>query len=91
MNTSVLKGTEFSDRIDRIEAALDSIRPYLETDGGNVRVLELTDDLVLKLEFIGACGNCPMSTMTFKAGVEEAVKRSVPEIKKIEMVNLITA
>ncbi len=91
MNTPTLKGTEFSDRIDRIEAALDSIRPYLETDGGNVRVLELTDDLVLKLEFIGACGNCPMSTMTFKAGVEEAVKRSVPEIKKIEMVNLTTA
>jgi Fe-S cluster biogenesis protein NfuA len=76
---------------DRIESALDSIRPYLEADGGNVRVLDLTDNNILKLEFVGACGNCPMSTMTFKAGVEEAVKRAVPEITKIEMVNLTTA
>mgnify|MGYP003467459662 FL=1 len=76
---------------DRIESALDSIRPYLEADGGNVRVLDLTDNNILKLEFVGACGNCPMSTMTFKAGVEEAVKRAVPEITQIEMVNLTTA
>jgi Fe-S cluster biogenesis protein NfuA len=87
MNTSTIKGTELS---DRIEAALDSIRPYLETDGGNVRVLEFTSEHVLKLEFMGACGTCPMSTMTFKAGVEEAIKRTVPEIKKIEVVNLTT-
>lgn len=76
--------------MDRIEAALDSIRPYLEADGGNVRVLEFTAAHVLKLEFVGACGTCPMSTMTFKAGVEEAIKRMVPEIKKIEIVNLTT-
>ena len=75
--------------IDRIEAALNSIRPYLETDGGNVRVLEITKNQVLKLEFMGNCGTCPMSTMTFKAGVEEAIRRSVPEIKSIEVVNLI--
>jgi Fe-S cluster biogenesis protein NfuA len=87
MNTETIKGTEL---INRIEAALDSIRPYLEADGGNVRVLEFTDEQVLKLEFVGACGTCPMSTMTFKAGVEEAIKRTVPEIKKIEVVNLTT-
>lgn len=87
MNTEIVKGSELS---DRIEAALDSIRPYLERDGGNVRVLEFTSDHVLKLEFMGACGTCTMSTMTFKAGVEEAIKRSVPEIKKIEVVNLTT-
>lgn len=75
----------------RVESALDSIRPYLEADGGNVRVLELNTDNILKLEFVGACGNCPMSTMTFKAGVEEAIKRAVPEIKTIEVVNLTTA
>jgi Fe-S cluster biogenesis protein NfuA len=86
MNTPTIKGTELT---DRIEAALDSIRPYLEADGGNVRVLEFTSEQVLKLEFVGACGTCPMSTMTFKAGVEEAIKRTVPEIKKIEVVNLI--
>ena len=88
MNTPAIKGTEF---IDRIEAALDSIRPYLEADGGNVRVLEFTAENILKLEFVGACGTCPMSTMTVKAGVEEAIKRTVPEIKKIEVVNLTTA
>ena len=73
---------------ERIESALDSIRPYLEADGGNVRILEITKDQVLKLEFMGNCGSCPMSTMTFKAGVEEAIKKAVPEIKIIEVVNL---
>jgi Fe-S cluster biogenesis protein NfuA len=72
----------------RIEASLDSIRPYLEADGGNVRIKQVTNDHVVKLEFVGACGSCPMSTMTFKAGVEEAIKRAVPEIKGIEVVNL---
>jgi Fe-S cluster biogenesis protein NfuA len=72
----------------RIEASLDSIRPYLEADGGNIRVVGVTDEKVLKLEFVGNCGSCPMSTMTFKAGVEEAIRRSVPEIKSIEVANL---
>jgi Fe-S cluster biogenesis protein NfuA len=72
----------------KIEASLDSIRPYLEADGGNVKIKQITADHVVKLEFLGACGNCPMSTMTFKAGVEEAIKRAVPEIKGIEVVNL---
>ena len=73
---------------ERIESALNSIRPYLEADGGNVRILEITKEQVLRLEFMGNCGSCPMSTMTFKAGVEEAIKRAVPEIKTIEVVNL---
>ncbi|MDH4058905.1 MAG: NifU family protein [Cyclobacteriaceae bacterium] len=72
----------------RIEDSLDSIRPYLEADGGNVKVLNISDDNIVKLEFLGACGSCPMSTMTFKAGVEEAIKKAVPEIKGIEVVNL---
>jgi Fe-S cluster biogenesis protein NfuA len=76
---------------NRVESALDSIRPYLVADGGNVRVLDISANNILKLEFVGACGNCPMSTMTFKAGVEEAIKRVVPEIKTIEVVNLTTA
>ena len=75
----------------RVETALDSIRPYLEADGGNVRILDLNDDNILKLEFVGACGSCPMSTMTFKAGVEEAINRAVPEIKNNEVVKLTTA
>jgi Fe-S cluster biogenesis protein NfuA len=72
----------------KIEASLDSIRPYLKADGGDVRVSEITDDRVVKLEFIGACGSCTMSTMTFKAGVEAAIKRDVPEIRSIQVVNL---
>jgi Fe-S cluster biogenesis protein NfuA len=85
MSKAVLQHQEIT---DRIEASLDTIRPYLEADGGNVRILELTTDNILKLEFLGNCGSCPMSTMTFKAGVEEAIKRSVPEIKSILVVNL---
>lgn len=76
------------DLIARIEASLNGIRPYLEADGGNIKVLEVTEDKTLRLEFIGNCGTCPMSTMTFKAGVEEAVKRLVPEIRNIEVINL---
>lgn len=72
----------------KIEASLDSIRPYLEADGGNVKVSQITPDHIVKLEFVGACGNCRMSTMTFKAGVEAAIKRDVPEIKSIEVINL---
>lgn len=73
----------------KIETSLNSIRPYLKADGGNVRINEVTPELVVKLEFVGNCGNCSMSTMTFKAGVEAAIKRDVPEVKSIEVVNLI--
>lgn len=76
---------------NRVEKALDSIRPYLEADGGNVEVKEITDDMTVKLELVGACSSCPMSSMTFKAGLEEAILRSVPEIKKVEALNLIPA
>jgi Fe-S cluster biogenesis protein NfuA len=75
----------------RVEAALDNIRPYLITDGGNVRVLEITKEKKLILEFLGNCGNCKMSTMTFKAGVEEAIRKSVPEINAVEVINMTSA
>jgi len=74
--------------LDRVEAALDKIRPFLITDGGNVKVLEITDDFIVKLELQGACGTCPMSPMTMKAGVEEALMRDVPEIKGVVAVNV---
>jgi Fe-S cluster biogenesis protein NfuA len=72
----------------KVENSLNSIRPYLEADGGNVRIAEVTAENVVRLEFVGACGSCPMSTMTFKAGVEEAIRKSVPEVSKIEVINL---
>lgn len=72
----------------KVEQALDNIRPYLIADGGNVKVLEISDDKVVKLEFIGSCGSCPMSSMTFKAGLEEAILKNVPEIRSVEAINV---
>lgn len=80
--------TRNEDLASRVEAALNNIRPYLITDGGNVKVLEITKDKKLILEFVGNCGNCPMSTMTFKAGIEEAIRKAVPEIGTIEVSNM---
>ncbi|WP_026957072.1 NifU family protein [Algoriphagus vanfongensis] len=76
---------------EQIEKALESIRPYLEADGGNVRVVELTDEKVLRIEMLGSCGSCPMSSMTLKAGIEDAIKRAIPEIIRVEAVNLTEA
>jgi len=76
---------------DQIEEALDTIRPYLMADGGSVRLLNVTSDYVVKLELLGACGSCPMSTMTLRAGIEQALKRSVPKIKRVEAVNATAA
>lgn len=73
---------------DRIEKSLDSIRPYLEADGGNVRIIDITSDMIVKLELLGACGFCPMSTMTLKAGVEESIKRAAPEIREVQAINI---
>lgn len=80
-----------TDILNKVEEALDTIRPYLEADGGNVRVVEITNDMVLRLELLGSCSSCPMSTMTLKAGVEEAIKRAIPEINKVEAVNVAIA
>ena len=80
--------TTATDLLERIDKALDGIRPYLETDGGNVKIVEVTDDMTVRLELLGACGSCPMSTMTLKAGVEEAIKKAVPEIKHVEALNI---
>ena len=73
---------------DRVEEALKNIRPYLETDGGDLRVLEITEDNIVRIELLGACGSCPMSTMTLKAGVEQSILSAVPEIKGVEAVNI---
>lgn len=74
--------------LDRVEAALDTIRPYLETDGGNVLVEEITPENVVRIKLLGSCGSCPMSIMTLKAGIEQAILKAVPEITAIEAINL---
>jgi Fe-S cluster biogenesis protein NfuA len=67
----------------RVEEALDTIRPYLEADGGDVAIVELSTDNNLTLELKGACKTCSMSHMTMKSGIEETIRRAVPEIKEI--------
>lgn len=73
--------------LSRIEAALNQVRPYMETDGGNVSLVEVTEDMIVRIQLLGACSSCKMSSMTMKAGVEESIKREVPEIKGVEAVN----
>lgn len=74
--------------LQKVEDALQAIRPYLEADGGDVKILNISEEGVVKLELLGACGTCPMSTMTLRAGVEEAIKRAVPEVKGVEAINI---
>jgi Fe-S cluster biogenesis protein NfuA len=74
--------------IKKVNEVIDGIRPYLEADGGNIRFVELTDDMVVMVELQGACRSCPMSIMTLKNGVEEAMKRAIPEIKAVESISM---
>ncbi len=76
--------------IARVDKALDDVRPHLKVDGGNVEVVDITDDLVLQIKWIGNCESCSMSAMTMRAGVEQTVKGQVPEIVSVEAVNGVT-
>lgn len=76
-----------SEIVKKVEGALEQIRPYLQADGGNVSLIEITEDNVVKLELQGACKSCSMNMMTLKAGIEETIKRVVPEIKAVEALN----
>ncbi|WP_028296405.1 NifU family protein [Olivibacter sitiensis] len=73
---------------EKVEQALDTMRPYLEADGGNVSIEEITPDNVVKLRLLGSCASCSMSIMTFKAGLEQAIKKAVPEISSVEAINI---
>jgi Fe-S cluster biogenesis protein NfuA len=79
---------ENAELIKRVIGVIDQIRPYLEADGGNIRFVELTPENVVNVELLGACGSCPMSTMTLKAGVEQAMRKAIPEIKSVEAINI---
>jgi Fe-S cluster biogenesis protein NfuA len=68
---------------EKIEKALEKIRPMLVADGGNVDLVEVTDDGVVKLKLTGSCGCCPMSQMTLKMGIERLLKEDIPEIKEV--------
>lgn len=66
-----------------IEKALDQIRPALQADGGNVELVEVTEDGVVKVKLTGACGHCPMSTQTLKFGIERTLKEKVPSVREV--------
>ena len=72
---------------ERINKVLEQIRPYLLADGGNVILENVTDDMVVEVKLTGSCVNCPFSKQTLKAGVEEALKREIPEVKEVVAVN----
>lgn len=69
--------------IDKIENALSEIRPFLESDGGDIHFVELSDDWIVKVKLVGACSSCNISMMTLKNGVEVVVKKAVPEVKEV--------
>ncbi|MFP5079233.1 NifU family protein [Pedobacter sp. JCM 36344] len=73
---------------EQVEQALESIRPYLIADGGDVAIEEITEDNVVKLKLLGNCGSCKMSFMTMKAGIEQAIMKSVPQITSVVAINL---
>ena len=73
---------------EQVEQALESIRPYLIADGGDVSIEEITPENVVKLKLLGNCGSCKMSFMTMKAGIEQAIMKAVPEITAVVAVNL---
>lgn len=74
--------------LKKVEQSLNNIRPYLNADGGDIEVVEITEDMTLKVRLTGACESCSLSYMTMKAGVEENIKKDIPEILRIEAVNV---
>jgi len=73
---------------NKIKNVLEQIRPYLQSDGGDIKYVGLTEDNVVNVELTGACGSCPYSIITLKNGVETAIKKAIPAIKAVEAVNI---
>lgn len=79
--------TQLEELYNRVDEALDEVRPHLKVDGGDIELVEVTEDLDVFIKWLGNCSFCSMSTMTMKAGVEQAIKNRIPEIKNIRAVN----
>ena len=73
--------------IEKINLALNEVRPFLQADGGNVEVVDVTDEMTVQVKWIGTCQTCSMSSMTMKAGIEQAIKSRLPEILHVEAIN----
>jgi len=72
----------------KVSSSIEIIRPYLQNDGGDISLVDITDDLTVRVKLHGACGSCPYSLMTLKNGVEQAIRRDVPEIKEVIAVDM---
>jgi len=73
---------------NKVKNVLEQIRPYLQSDGGDIRFINMTEDNVVNVELMGACGSCPYSIMTLKNGVETAIKKALPDVKSVEAINI---
>ncbi len=71
---------------EKVSRVIETVRPFLQADGGDVELVDVTEDGIVKVRLTGACGNCPMSTYTLKMGVENKLKKEIPEIKAVEQV-----
>lgn len=71
---------------ERVEKALENIRPALQQDGGDLELIDVSDDGTVKIKLTGACGSCPMSQMTLKMGIEQRLRKEVPEVELVEAV-----
>ncbi len=76
-----------TEREQKIEDALESVRPFLKMDGGNVELINIDENNVVTLKLLGACSGCSMSHMTMKAGIEEAIKKILPEVRSVVAVD----
>lgn len=72
-----------------VNKALDQLRPYLEQDGGDMELIEITEDKIVRVKLLGNCRDCSFSTMTMKAGLEEAIREVAPEILRVEAVSQV--
>lgn len=79
--------TDRQQMLDRIEDALSTVRPHLRVDGGDVELVELTDDMLVKIRWKGMCESCSMSAMTLRAGIQETIRSKVPEVIGVEAIN----
>ena len=82
-----METTEKNKLFDKINSALNQVRPYLQADGGDISLIDITDDFVVKVKLTGACHGCPFSYQTLKSGVEQALIKEVPEIKEVVSVD----
>ncbi len=72
---------------EQVLKALETIRPFLQADSGDVELIEISDDSIIKVKLTGACSSCPMSIMTLRAGIERALMREIPAIRRVEAVS----